>query len=545
MAMNKKKTLFQMSGCRLKSFLFFLCVFCMPYSAAAANYESNYWDSKSVVELKKMSDYYVTKKIKPDSALFFTTLIVSRLEKQNKLSPDERRMITIGYSNCAYLYSIHFSDYLRAMECLLKAQDYCNDPSLQINIDLNLGLIYNIYAECYPSEENIKVAHEIFKKTFHKSVELKDWDNVATSFVNMWNSGFNNEYYTRFSEEIKMLGELQIPKTITYYDYLMSMYHVVIDIRNKDYHAAKNSIVRQLKSIPPNESSSRLRCVAYWELALVYKQLNEPDSILKYVRRIEQLSQREHMEDVRLCSTKLLLEYYKEYGTDDNVLAQKLRFFEQRDSLLNAYNLNNVKSYGLLSNIRDLTHKVDNLQRINRLHNMITVLVFIGILLVISLLLVFYRRNKLLAAHNRLLYKQVQDKLNDDKPKYGKSNLTEGDKNILARRIEIIFQDKDEIYNEEFSLDRLSNLCESHYKDVSQAINEVFGKSFTLLLSEYRIKEACRRLNDKQNYGMFTVEAIGHSVGFKSRTGFGSAFKRVTGLSPSEYMKIAKEQGNA
>ena len=36
-------------------------------------------------------------------------------------------------------------------------------------------------------------------------------------------------------------------------------------------------------------------------------------------------------------------EYYKEYGTDDNVIAQKLRFFEQRDSLLNAYNLNNVK----------------------------------------------------------------------------------------------------------------------------------------------------------------------------------------------------------
>jgi AraC-like DNA-binding protein len=59
-------------------------------------------------------------------------------------------------------------------------------------------------------------------------------------------------------------------------------------------------------------------------------------------------------------------------------------------------------------------------------------------------------------------------------------------------------------------------------------------------LGKYRIQEACRRMNDHERYGHLTIEAIGHSVGYKSNSSFIAAFKRYTGLKPSEYLLARK-----
>ena len=66
--------------------------------------------------------------------------------------------------------------------------------------------------------------------------------------------------------------------------------------------------------------------------------------------------------------------------------------------------------------------------------------------------------------------------------------------------------------------------------------------NFKQMLIEYRIKEACRRMNNVQRYGNYTVEGIAQSVGFKSRTNFAANFRRVTGLTPSSYQRMTKNK---
>ena len=61
------------------------------------------------------------------------------------------------------------------------------------------------------------------------------------------------------------------------------------------------------------------------------------------------------------------------------------------------------------------------------------------------------------------------------------------------------------------------------------------------MVGRYRIKEACRRINDTKNFGHLTLETISEGVGFKSRSTFINAFKRQVGLTPSEYIKMAAE----
>lgn len=45
---------------------------------------------------------------------------------------------------------------------------------------------------------------------------------------------------------------------------------------------------------------------------------------------------------------------------------------------------------------------------------------------------------------------------------------------------------------------------------------------------------------DYDNYGNLTLEAIASSVGYNSRTAFSRTFKQITGLTPTEFIKIAK-----
>lgn len=127
------------------------------------------------------------------------------------------------------------------------------------------------------------------------------------------------------------------------------------------------------------------------------------------------------------------------------------------------------------------------------------------------------------------------------KQKYQNSTLAEDDKTMLQNRIMNLFENTDEIFAEDFNMNKLATLVGSNYKNVSQVINELMGKNFNALLNEYRIQEACRRFNDIANYGNYTIEAVGNSVGYGSRSTFVTQFKTITGLTPSEFQNMARQ----
>jgi AraC-like DNA-binding protein len=125
----------------------------------------------------------------------------------------------------------------------------------------------------------------------------------------------------------------------------------------------------------------------------------------------------------------------------------------------------------------------------------------------------------------------------DDEPKYKSSHLSADDKQQLLSQIIEVMDTSEEIYSPDFSLERLAMLAGSKYKYVSQVINEYYEQNFNNFLNSYRIKEACKRIDNHGQYANMTIEAIANSVGFRSRSSFFTAFKRITGLTPSEYVR--------
>lgn len=137
------------------------------------------------------------------------------------------------------------------------------------------------------------------------------------------------------------------------------------------------------------------------------------------------------------------------------------------------------------------------------------------------------------------LTKKLSEREVTARQKYENSSLDEEDKRVIIDKIIAMMEGSDEIFSTEFSLNRLAELVGSNYKHVSQVINETGGQNFSSMLSEYRIKEACRRLTDQENYSSYTIEAVAESVGFKSRSNFVNTFKRITGITPSQFQRMA------
>ncbi len=116
--------------------------------------------------------------------------------------------------------------------------------------------------------------------------------------------------------------------------------------------------------------------------------------------------------------------------------------------------------------------------------------------------------------------------------KYEKSGLTMEEALRIKDKVEIALR-IDKLYrNSTLGLNDLSyHIQEDRYK-VSQVLNEYLQKNFYGLLNHYRIEEAKELLLAQP---FLSVKAVMYEVGFNSKTSFYSAFKKETGLRPSDY----------
>lgn len=229
--------------------------------------------------------------------------------------------------------------------------------------------------------------------------------------------------------------------------------------------------------------------------------------------------------------------------------------------------LDELKRYGLkVRGCHYVLNRVVIKHTDNQIRTIITTATCIVLLVVIVAFALLLRKNRQLARANRSIYKAnlnviaaadrerqmrtryegeiaaYREMMQAQNKKYQNSTLGDDDKAALTDRILKVFENGEEIFESNFDMNRLAELVGSTYKNVSQTVNEQLGKNFNQVLNEYRIKEACRRLNDQATYGNYTIEAIGESVGYGSRSTFVTQFKTLTGLTPSEFQNQARNK---
>lgn len=75
---------------------------------------------------------------------------------------------------------------------------------------------------------------------------------------------------------------------------------------------------------------------------------------------------------------------------------------------------------------------------------------------------------------------------------------------------------------------------------LSAFINQEYGKNFNEFINDYRVEYLYQMfVNDENGFNRFTLEGLSKQAGFNSRNAFIASVKRKTGLTPSEYFRIA------
>ncbi|MFD1000576.1 helix-turn-helix domain-containing protein [Ohtaekwangia kribbensis] len=116
--------------------------------------------------------------------------------------------------------------------------------------------------------------------------------------------------------------------------------------------------------------------------------------------------------------------------------------------------------------------------------------------------------------------------------KYKSSGVTaDAQKELLDKLAMLMTRDKPFLQSG-FSLPELAGKLNTTVHVLSQVINDGLGKSFFEMVAEYRVEEAKRLLKEQPHV---KVEEIAEQVGYNSKSSFNTAFKKISGKTPSEF----------
>lgn len=116
--------------------------------------------------------------------------------------------------------------------------------------------------------------------------------------------------------------------------------------------------------------------------------------------------------------------------------------------------------------------------------------------------------------------------------RYEKSSLTNTASSAILATLRHYMETERPFLNSSLRLQDLSEHLNFPQHYISQVINDLDGKNFADFINTYRIEEAKRLLLDEDHKKILHVA---FDSGFNNKASFNNAFKRFTGMAPSEY----------
>ena len=505
--------------------------------------------------------------------LLLTSVAANAVEKKQDPS------LTLKVKGDACYEAGRYSD---ALEFYTKALESAKNEKNDQMYYVCLGNIGNIYA----SMNDIKRALHYYTTGYEAAKQANDIDR-------QW--GFTTNIvaaYCMIHEADNAKAFFDVQMKIPYKDTKIKRYYF---LNNQAYIAMAENNSRMaeyyFKKVMAFAQERQLHTMYYVgplvELGKIYLQGKNSREAIECLETARDSVFRMENKDRLVSIYQAMSEAYRMSGNADSAEAYRRRYLAMSDSIFNIsqFNLANGKLFEYEN--KENKARIDSLTSQNYIQ-LFVILVFVVFALAVTLLYVALRRKtrnlqeaqkmlvskneELMASdsHSRQLLKRYVEAMDKQKIQTGTEipdkgmmqdadngtesieehedqrtglGLNEELRNRLLNSITTILEDVSVISNSDFNLSMLAEKAGSNTKYVSSIINDVYGKNFKTVLNEYRIREACRRLTDKDHYGNMTIQAIYEELGYNSAASFIQAFKKVNGMTPSVYQKL--KSGNS
>lgn len=537
--------------------------------ATSPSREHSKWLNLSPEQLMEMADKDFTDGGSKDTALMCYTIVANRYERS--MSRQHKMQCKDANMRLWSIYFYDFYDYPKCFDCLTRANEIATEAGiLDANIYLGFGCMYQTISEECNNYDLGTTAFKYYKRALATGIKTHDdrhTDMASTDVLAMAHVQGGLPLIDDIWQNYLQLPEAGETWILRRYNKML--YQAFSNVEQRRYDQAIKVYDDQLQLIDTTQYS-RLIYFTHVEKAKVHAMKGDYRRAIEALKQSERIAVDLEMKDCKLEVFQMLAQYYQQSGDH----AARQHYYDQytqlKDTLTNYQQLASVSEMEYRNELKGMEQEMSEIKHHREVMSYVT-MVSLGFLMALLVLLyLVYRKNRELKHSNQSLYqknvemlraeeeerrmrRQLQDKETpaataddaDSEVKYKSSHLTDEDKEQLLSRIQQVMENSDEIFSPDFSLERLAMLSGSRYKYVSQVINEYYEQNFNNFLNSFRIKEACKRMRDLDNYGNYTIEAISESVGFKSRSTFVTSFKRITGLTPSQYQRMAREEANA
>jgi tetratricopeptide (TPR) repeat protein len=435
----------------------------------------------------------------------------------------DKHKLAIDYSNIGALH-LQLKQYEQALEYFNDAlkihKEHCSKNDLSITLN-NIG---NVYKE--------QGKYELALDYFNQALVI---DTITGIKLNI-STRYNN------------IGEIYAKKA----DYQKAF----------DYYN-KSLVLNQKMGINHNIA------INLHNIGELYLNTGKYDKSQTYFEQGLQLADSLNATSIVIEYLSSLSELYKFSGNYKKALIYHLRYSDLKDSIFKEKNQialadmktkydleKREKKIALLNNENEYQKLKVNSFRSKIIYLIVGLIIF-SVLTTLLILQYLYKNrayNKLaerskeyLDNENQLnklilnpkIYKSV--KKGQEQEKKQKRNSV-GSKHIkLAQKLQIYFEEEKPYLNQNITQKDIADHLNTNPKYISQVINANFDKNFSTFVNEYRIKLALKYLaNDVRK--QYSIEGISKKVGFKSKSAFNIAFKKMTGITPSFYIKSLKKE---
>ena len=564
---------------RLKVFAFLLISIVALQAMAATNDVAislyNRWENLPSQRLMEMGEHYRNVTRQPDSALVCFSIVANRYYQGHQTRNDIKYAIE-AMTHITWLYMQDFYDYqkaesynLRAKELAEKHKCYNSMPFILIN-DANIDGLRKSYTN--HNEFNLEAINQN-KKAFYMALQQQDWLALNVSFMNLMLRTTFNDKVSLIEKEMDIVRNMHPTDSITHFKYAQCLIDAIRAWNNHQLDSAA-VYLEHLKGIalehqnPTQKALSQI--VANDYQSFYYLQTGQEDKGLAVIKDNERIANESNILDHLIDSYKIQMILYKSLNNDKMAEHYRLLYLETTVSLLNDKKLGSANDAKFLYELNQKNEQVREMALREQMKSRVMWGALITALVLLTLLVLLWVNNRRIKERNRQLYNKSLEMLRADEEKrqlieqlqsisvgeipeeeaspyapaegaQREGKLKPARQSELLHRVFMVMETSDEIYSPDFTLPRLAELVGDTRNNVSEAINMRYRDNFNGLINEYRIKEACRRLNDHANYDQFTIEAIGQSVGFSSRSAFSKIFKQITGLTPGAYRRQSKD----
>ena len=487
-----------------------------------------------------------------DRALVAFNILMSRYSAQ--MERQDKHACAKAACHIGNIYYMRCS-YSKAMEYFLTSLKLCEDNGFNDMIPCIYNMIGNVYSMFNDFERSsmfYRKALAVARHSGDKSFVNRLLNNLICAYPTKEPLSHIKAYYREMAANRE-----QRPRY--HYNLLMDK-GMILSYENRHREAIR--WFRQSAHYA-QEHQLGVECEgsSYTSMAESFLRLNQVDSALCYLHTNERLARENNQANLLAETLKKLYMLYEKRNLE-RALQYKSEYLDLNDSIYNITAFNHLKNAQFLYETNRSTDTINNLtlekerkeMQLTMQRRWLVTLIACSLLFMVLLAVVIVQKRRLKASYNSLYerskamlteenaYRQRIHDLEEQSPRPTSTTVPEEQRKAILACIMHTMEQTEDFCDSNFTIERLAEKAGTNTRYASQVINQVFGKNFRTLLNEYRIKEAMRRLMDDDTYGKLTIKAISESVGYKSQANFITVFTRITGIKPSMYQKLSREE---